>query len=176
MHAVPSFARALLALTALGLVGCPVTNQNRDAGGVPPGVDAPVTPPRPGLSITPANQVVTLEGGPIAIEYKKGHEFDFAARYTAEFVSLNRPDLPEEQIDRLGDVARQAHRTLGLRDVSRSDFIVSADGSFVVLETAITPGTTETSVFPFACTASGTTLGAVARDLLARAIEAGPPV
>ena len=77
---------------------------------------------------------------PVAIEYEKGHEFDFAARYTAEFVSLNRPDLPEELIDRLGEVARQAHRTLGLRDVSRSDFIVSADGSFVVLETAITPG------------------------------------
>ncbi len=113
---------------------------------------------------------------PIAIEYEKGHEFDFSARYTAEFVSLNRPDLPEEQIAHLGEVARQAHRTLGLRDVSRSDFIVNADGTFVVLETAITPGTTETSAFPFACTISGTSLGEVARDLLARAITAGPPV
>ena len=93
---------------------------------------------------------------PVAIEYEKGHEFDFSARYTAEFVSLDRPDLPEEQIAHLGEVARQAHRTLGLRDVSRSDFIVDADGSFVVLETAITPGTTETSAFPFACTISGT--------------------
>ena len=82
----------------------------------------------------------------------------------------NRPDLPEELLDQLGEVARHAHRTLGLRDVSRSDFIVDADGSFVVLETAITPGTTETSVFPFACTVSGTTLGEVARDLLRRAI------
>jgi D-alanine-D-alanine ligase len=109
----------------------------------------------------------------VAITYEKGHEFDFSARYTAEFVSLNRPDLPEEQLDRLGEVARDAHRTLGLRDVSRSDFIVEADGSFVLLETAITPGTTETSVFPYACTASGTTLGEVARDLLARAVRAG---
>ena len=66
---------------------------------------------------------------PVAIEYEKGHEFDFCARYTAEFVSLDRPDLPEELLDRLGEVARQAHRTLGLRDVSRSDFIVGADGS-----------------------------------------------
>ena len=113
---------------------------------------------------------------PVAIEYEKGHEFDFSARYTAEFVSLTRPELSDEQINRLGEVARQAHRTLGLRDVSRSDFIVSADGTFVVLETAITPGTTETSVFPFACTLSGTSLGEVARDLLRRAIVAGPPV
>ena len=112
----------------------------------------------------------------MAIEYEKGHEFDFSARYTAEFVSLGRPDLPEEQLERLGEVARDAHRALGLRDLSRSDFIVDADGTFVVLETAITPGTTETSVFPFACTISGTSLGEVARDLLRRAILAGPPV
>ena len=122
----------------------------------------------------PLDELRSLE--PVAIEYEKGHEFDFSARYTAEFVSLTRPELSDEQINRLGEVARQAHRTLGLRDVSRSDFIVSADGSFVVLETAITPGTTETSVFPYACTISGTSLGEVARDLLRRAIIAGDPV
>ena len=120
--------------------------------------------------------VVVLEGAegvrslvPVAIEYEKGHEFDFSARYTAEFVSLTRPDLPDELLSRLGEVACEAHRVLGLRDVSRCDFLVAADGSFVVLETAITPGTTETSVFPFACAASGTTLGEVTRDLLSRA-------
>ena len=69
---------------------------------------------------------------------------------------------------RIGEVARDAHRVLGLRDVSRSDVIVAPDGTFVVLETAITPGTTETSVFPYACTASGTTLGQVTRDLVRR--------
>jgi D-alanine-D-alanine ligase len=123
--------------------------------------------------------VVVLETGegltslePVAIEFDKGHEFDFAARYTAEFVSLTRAPFAEDLMARLGEVARQAHRTLGLRDVSRSDFIVAPDGSFVVLETAITPGTTETSVFPFACTASGTTLGEVARDLLRRTVLA----
>ena len=74
----------------------------------------------------------------------------------------------------LGRVRAELGRLdLGLRDVSRSDFIVGGDGSFVVLETAITPGTTETSVFPYACTASGTTLGEVARDLLLRAVRAG---
>ena len=110
---------------------------------------------------------------PIAIEYEKGHEFDFSARYTAEFVSLGRPDLPAPLVARLGDVACAAHRALGLRDVSRSDFIVGADGSFVVLEVAITPGATETSVLPFACTASGTSLGEVAHDLLLRAVRSG---
>lgn len=108
---------------------------------------------------------------PIAIDFTKGHEFDFAARYTAEFVGLAVPDLPADLLDQLGETARTAHRVLGLRDVSRSDFIVSKDGSFVLLETAITPGTTETSVFPFACTASGTSLGKVAHGLVMQATE-----
>jgi len=122
--------------------------------------------------------VVVLEGAngltsldPIAIDFTKGHEFDFAARYTAEFVGLAVPDLPGELLAELGATARTAHEVLGLRDASRSDFIVSADGSFVLLETAITPGTTETSVFPFACTASGTSLGAVAGSLVERALS-----
>jgi len=107
---------------------------------------------------------------PIHIDFTKGHEFDFAARYTAEFVGLAVPGLPEELLERLGQTARRSHEILGLRDVSRSDFIVSPDGSFVLLETAITPGTTETSVFPFACTASGTSLGQVAAGLVRRAL------
>jgi D-alanine-D-alanine ligase len=107
---------------------------------------------------------------PIAIDFTKGHEFDFAARYTAEFVGLAKPDFSEDLLDRLGEAACRAHQVLGLRDLSRSDFNVSPDGSFVLLETAITPGTTETSVFPYACTASGTTLGEVAEGLLQRAL------
>ena len=72
----------------------------------------------------------------------------------------------EELVEDLGRTAVEAHRVLGLSDVSRSDFIVSPDGSYVVLETAITPGTTETSVMPFACTLSGTSLGQVTLDLV----------
>ncbi|MEP9381198.1 D-alanine--D-alanine ligase [Nocardioides sp. KR10-350] len=107
---------------------------------------------------------------PIAVDFTKGHEFDFAARYTAEFVGLSTPDLPEDLLRRIGETACRAHDVLGLRDLSRSDFIVMPDGSFVILEVAITPGTTETSVFPYACTAAGTSLGAVALDLLKRAL------
>ncbi|MCA1984459.1 D-alanine--D-alanine ligase family protein [Nocardioides nematodiphilus] len=107
---------------------------------------------------------------PIAIDFTKGHEFDFAARYTAEFVGLSVPSLPEELLEELRETARTAHRVLGLRDLSRSDFIVSPDGSFVLLETAVTPGSTETSVFPFACTQAGTSLGAVTKALVERAL------
>ena len=121
--------------------------------------------------------VVVLEGeegltslDPIAIDFTKGHEFDFAARYTAEFVGLSVPSLPAELLEELRETARTAHQVLGLRDLSRSDFIVSPDGSFVLLETAVTPGSTETSVFPFACTAAGTSLGKVTKGLVERAL------
>jgi D-alanine-D-alanine ligase len=107
---------------------------------------------------------------PIEIDFVKGHEFDFSARYTAEFVGLQPLAADPDVVEEVGRAAVGAHEVLGLRDVSRSDFIVEPDGSFVVLETAITPGTTETSVFPFACTASGTTLGEVARELIVRAL------
>lgn len=107
---------------------------------------------------------------PIEIDFVKGHEFDFSARYTAEFVGLRPLALDPSIVEAVGEAAVRAHEVLGLRDVSRSDFIVSPDGAFVVLETAITPGTTETSVFPFACTASGTSLGEVAKALVARAL------
>ena len=108
---------------------------------------------------------------PVAIDFTKGHEFDFAARYTAEFVGLAKPELSDELLTELGDVACRAHDVLGLRDLSRADFIVSPDGSFVLLEQAILPGTTETSVLPFACTLSGTSLGEVFQTLLQRALS-----
>jgi D-alanine-D-alanine ligase len=110
---------------------------------------------------------------PIEIDFVKGHEFDFSARYTAEFVGLRPLGLDPAVVDEVARAAVRAHEVLGLRDMSRSDFIVDADGSFVVLETAITPGTTETSVLPFACTESGTSLGQVARDLVSRALARG---
>jgi D-alanine-D-alanine ligase len=127
----------------------------------------------PGIDVSVV--VVDCDDGPrplapIAIDFTKGHEFDFAARYTAEFVGLSKPDLPEEVLRRLGEVACRAHEVLGLRDLSRSDFLLGDDGSFVVLETAVIPGTTETSVLPYACTESGTTLGDVALGLLRRAL------
>jgi D-alanine-D-alanine ligase len=107
---------------------------------------------------------------PIEIDFVKGHEFDFSARYTAEYVGLRQLDLPTEAIAAIGDAAVAVHELLGLRDLSRTDLIVDPDGSFVVLEAAITPGATETSVMPFACTESGTSLGELSVALVERAL------
>lgn len=107
---------------------------------------------------------------PIEIDYAKGHEFDFSARYTAEYVGLRPLERDETALQALRDTAVQVHGLLGMRDLSRTDFIVDEDGSYVVLETAITPGATETSVMPFACTASGTSLSEVLVELIQGAL------
>ena len=111
---------------------------------------------------------------PIAIDFTKGHEFDFAARYTAEFVGLHAAEFGDDVLQRLREAACRAHEVLGLRDLSRSDFIVTPDGAFVLLETAILPGMTETSVLPFACKLAGRSLGEVGAELLGRALRRGP--
>ena len=48
-----------------------------------------------------------------------------------------------------------AHKTLSLRDISRTDFIVDADGVPQFLESNVTPGMTDTSLLPQAAVAAG---------------------
>ena len=61
----------------------------------------------------------------------------------------------------VADAAVLAHRTLGLRDLSRVDFIVDDQGTPWFLEANVIPGLTETSLLPLAIEASGTDAPAV---------------
>jgi D-alanine-D-alanine ligase len=118
--------------------------------------------------VAPHGEPRALE--PVSVAFDAGHEMDYAGRYSPELMSVQSPaGLAAGTLDALKEVALTAHRELGLRDLSRSDFKVRDDGSFVLLETAITPGLTETSLFRIACTTSGHPLGEVARDLVATA-------
>ena len=108
---------------------------------------------------------------PVAVEYEKGHEFDFDARYTAEFVSFSRPDLPEELIEDLGRTACEAHQVLGpAPPLALRLHRLAPTAPTCSSRPPITPGTTETSVMPFACTLSGTSLGQVVLDLVRRTL------
>ena len=48
----------------------------------------------------------------------------------------------------LQDLAISAHQGLGLRDLSRADFIVGEDNQIILLEVNTLPGMTETSLYP----------------------------
>ncbi len=56
--------------------------------------------------------------------------------------------LDKDVYARAQELAVLAHKALGCRGVSRSDFIITKDGEPVILETNTIPGMTETSLLP----------------------------
>jgi D-alanine-D-alanine ligase len=125
-----------------------------------------------------AVSVIDDGSGPVAlpaveIEALSG-TFDYASRYTAGMTEYHVPArLSTEAAAAAGEVAVLAHRALGLRDLSRTDLIVSTDGTIQYLETNVAPGMTTTSLLPLAAAAAGLELGALCRDLLHRAAVRG---
>jgi D-alanine-D-alanine ligase len=100
--------------------------------------------------------------------------FDYESRYTAGLTTYYTPArLPAEVAAAVADLAIGAHRTLGLRDVSRTDAIVAADGRAQFLEVNVSPGLTETSLLPMSVQAAGRDLGAVYAELVERAVARG---
>ena len=96
-----------------------------------------------------------------------GGFYDYTARYTAGTTEFFAPARLDASVaERVGDVAVRAHRALGLRDLSRSDLIVDADGRVWFLEVNVAPGMTETSLFPQAVAAAGMALGPLLLELV----------
>jgi D-alanine-D-alanine ligase len=101
----------------------------------------------------------------------RGGVYDYAARYTPGTTTFHSPArLDAETSARLAETALAAHRLLGLRDVSRTDAVVDADGVVQVLEVNVSPGLTETSLLPTAVRAAGMELGDLYAALVERAI------
>ena len=76
---------------------------------------------------------------------------------------------------RCADLALRVHDELGLRDLSRTDLIITADGEPVFLEVNVAPGMTETSAVPLAIEAAGWSLGKMCADLVRRGRRAAAP-
>jgi D-alanine-D-alanine ligase len=96
--------------------------------------------------------------------------YDYEARYTAGATQFVVPaQLPAGVAEACAQAAVTAHRTLKLRDLSRSDLVVDDDGVPWFLEVNVAPGMTETSLVPLAAEAAGVELGVLCRDLLAAA-------
>lgn len=77
--------------------------------------------------------------------------------------------LDEETYARVQELACRAHIALGCYGVSRSDFIVSAEGP-VILETNTIPGMTETSLLPDEVLHTGHTFADAAAELVELAL------
>jgi D-alanine-D-alanine ligase len=109
---------------------------------------------------------------PVEIRPLSG-SYDYSSRYTAGKTEFYVPArLPGAAAAAAAAMAVSAHRALGLRDVSRTDLIISGGETFF-LEVNVAPGMTETSTLPMALEAAGQALGTVCRDLLSLAAARG---
>ncbi len=107
----------------------------------------------------------------VEIEATSGF-YDYAARYTAGLATFHAPArLDTAAAAAVADLAVSAHRILGLRDVSRTDAVVTPDGVAHFLEVNVAPGLTETSLLPMAIESDGAHLGTVYETLIERAID-----
>lgn len=114
-----------------------------------------------GPAALPAVEIEPLEG-----------VYSFEARYNAGETRFYTPArLDADVADRAAGAAVLAHRTLGLRHLSRVDLIVDAAGTPWFLEANVLPGLTETSLVPQSLEAAGLALGVVYARLAEQAIR-----
>ena len=85
------------------------------------------------------------------------HEiFDYECKYTPGLTREVFPaEIPASLTTTLQELALRAHRALKLRDFSRIDFRVAADGVPYCLEANTLPGVTSTSLLPQSAAAAG---------------------
>jgi D-alanine-D-alanine ligase len=100
--------------------------------------------------------------------------YDYEAKYTP---GGSRHEVPahidHDLAHRLQTLALSTHRLLGLRDYSRTDFIVTESGRPYVLEINALPGFTPTSLFPEECAAAGIPFDTLVDRLVRAALERG---
>ena len=95
--------------------------------------------------------------------------YDYDARYNPGRTEYFAPArLDAAQTAAVSEAALTVHRTLGLRNLSRTDLILDAKGA-QFLDVNVAPGMTETSLFPQAIEAAGRTLADVYREIVALA-------
>lgn len=92
---------------------------------------------------------------PIEIVPPRGKTFfDYDAKYSGASQELCPASFSAPVKREIEEMARAAHKALGLRHYSRADFVVSPRGVYL-LETNSLPGLTEQSLLPKACSAIG---------------------
>lgn len=108
----------------------------------------------------------------IQIVPMKGDFYDFESKYAPGGSKHICPaPIEEAQASIIHDYAIRAHNALGCSGVSRSDFIIDADGVPWILETNTIPGMTATSLLPDAARAAGMTFPELCTALIEFAME-----
>ena len=92
----------------------------------------------------------------IEITTAENEWYDYNNRYTAgKSEHLIPPTLTDSTQQKLQDIAIKAHQLLGLKDLSRTDYLVTKNNEIALLEVNSLPGMTPTSLYPEAANAHG---------------------
>ncbi len=103
-----------------------------------------------------------------------GQWYDYENRYAAgQSEHVIPAQLPESMLTELQSIALRAHRALGLTDLSRSDFLVTAENEIYLLETNSMPGMTPTSLYPDGARAAGIEFEALMQRLVVSGLQRG---
>lgn len=98
--------------------------------------------------------------------------YDFEVKYSATGADHVIPArIDPAAYAKAQEYALRAHNVLGCRGVSRSDFIVTAQGVPYILETNTIPGMTQTSLLPDAARHAGYEFPALCSKLIELAVE-----
>lgn len=109
---------------------------------------------------------------PIIQIVPQGEFYDFDSKYAPGGSQHICPaPLPDDQTARIQGLAEKAHAVLECTGVSRSDFIIDADGTPWILETNTIPGMTATSLLPDAARAAGISFPELCTRLIGYALE-----
>ena len=100
--------------------------------------------------------------------------YTYEAKYAAGASTHIIPaKIDEDLAARLQMLALSVHRLVGLRDYSRTDFIVSGEGRPYILEVNSLPGLTATSLLPEECASIGISFEALVDRLIGYALARG---
>lgn len=93
---------------------------------------------------------------PIEIRKPRGEDiFGYGSKYSEGVKEICPGNFRSEESEAISEMAKQAHRALGLRHYSRSDFIITPKGKVYILETNSLPGFTQESLLPKSLGATG---------------------
>jgi D-alanine-D-alanine ligase len=111
---------------------------------------------------------------PTLIQSQATEWYDFQSKYAPGGSTHQCPaPLDSELTSRVQVAALQAHRAVGARDLSRSDFLLTGAGRLVVLEVNTLPGMTSVSNYPEAASVAGLSFSELADRLVQNASQRG---
>ena len=112
----------------------------------------------------------------IEIHTPVGAWYDYEHRYTAGQSEHVLPaSISQDLGHRLQAIAASAHQALGLRDLSRADFIVTGEDEIYLLEVNALPGMTPVSLYPEGAAAIGYPFKRLVHTLVTQAFQRGQP-